>query len=95
MAPVNAERPAAATAASNARAMTGRAPNMGPVFDVDTRIEQLGIIARWREDLTRRVRQAQLRFELIGLDRKEDERLKAEVDDYVRCCRALMWRPAA
>jgi hypothetical protein len=75
--------------------MAGRAPDVGPVFDIGTRIEPLEIIADWREDLTRRLRQAQLCFELIGLDSDEEERLKAEVSDFVRCCRALMWRPAA
>jgi hypothetical protein len=75
--------------------MTGRAPDVGPVFDIDAHVEQLEIIADWREDLTRRARRAPLCFELIGLDADEDERLKAEVSDFVCCCRALMWRPAA
>jgi hypothetical protein len=87
MAPGNAERPAAAIAASDAylsvdRATTGPAADVGLLFDIDARVEQVEIIADWREDLTRRARQAQLRFELIGLDSDEDERLKAEVSDF-------------
>jgi hypothetical protein len=100
MAPENAEKPAAAIAASDAylsvdRATTGPAADVGLLFDMDARVEQVEIIADWREDLTRWAWQAQLRFELIGLDSDEDERLKAEVSDFARCCRALTWRSAA
>jgi hypothetical protein len=75
--------------------MTGPTPDAGPVFAIEARVEPLEIIADWREDLTRQLRRAQLRFELIGLDQKEDERLKAEVADFSRCCRVLTWRPPA
>jgi hypothetical protein len=53
--------------------------------DVDT----LSIIADWRVDLSTRLKRAQLRHELIGLDPQEIVELGAEAADFGRLVRVL------
>jgi hypothetical protein len=70
--------------------------------DIDARADALEIIIAWRDELAVRIRRRQLLFELVdcgvGLDPvdydAEIERLKTEVGDFVRVCRALAWRAA-
>jgi hypothetical protein len=57
----------------------------GPLPDIDT----LEIVADWRVDLTTRLKRAQLRHELIGLDPEEIVALGDEMRDFSRLCRAL------
>jgi hypothetical protein len=54
--------------------------------------EALEQIATWREDLTVRIRRAQLKFQLIGLEHAEDA-LERETAEFNRCCKVLGWRP--
>jgi hypothetical protein len=56
-------------------------------------IEALKIIADWRVDLTSRIRRAQLRFELAGLDAEHIEELAEDVAAFKKCCRCLCGRP--
>jgi hypothetical protein len=57
----------------------------GPLPDIDT----LEIIADWREDLTARLRRAQLRYELTGSCREEIVTLGEEARDFARLCNVL------
>jgi hypothetical protein len=50
------------------------------------------LIADWRDKLRTKLARTGLSFDLVRLDSDEEERLKAA--DFVRCCRALTWRPA-
>jgi hypothetical protein len=56
-----------------------------------TDLDALEAIADWRDDLFARIRRAQLRFELIGLDGEEIDALAAEATAFKRCCRGLTW----
>ena len=57
----------------------------GPLPDIDT----LEIVADWRVDLSTRLKRAQLRHELIGLDPEEIAALGDEARDFKRAlCRA-------
>jgi len=49
-------------------------------------IEDLVVIADWRDDLASRVRRASLRFEFCGLDADEQEQLAAEVKSFNDVC---------
>jgi hypothetical protein len=64
------------------------------VFDIDATTEVLFVIADWKDDLRSRIRRALLRFELVGLNEAEQDQLAAEVEEFKRVCRALIW-PAA
>jgi hypothetical protein len=61
-------------------------------------IEVLGTIADciadWKEDLQARISRAGLRFELLDAELDFSD-LQEEVADFVRACRAVMWRPPA
>ena len=57
----------------------------GPLPDNDT----LEVIADWRVDLSTRIKRAQLRHELIGLDREEIAALGDEARDFKRLCEVL------
>ena len=57
----------------------------GPLPDVDT----LSIIADWKQDLRARLRRAQLRHELIGLDPEEIVQLGTEAAEFGRLCAVL------
>jgi hypothetical protein len=57
----------------------------GPVPDIGT----LEIIADWREDLTARLRRAELRYELTGSCREEIIALGDETRDFKRLCQVL------
>jgi hypothetical protein len=61
----------------------------GFVAEIDARISDLEIIAGWKEDLTQRIRIAELCFQTIGLsdDRRED--LIHEVNCFKRVCQFL------
>jgi hypothetical protein len=59
--------------------------NGGPVPDLDT----LETIADWKDDLRMRLRRAQLRHELIGLDPEEIAALADEERDFKRLCQVL------
>ena len=48
--------------------------------------------ARFGTWLRTKLARTGLSFDLVRLDSDEEERLKAA--DFVRCCRALTWRPA-
>jgi len=52
-------------------------------------IDQLELVADWKDDLGAKIARAQLRFELIGLDGVAQDRLKAEVEQFKRVCRVL------
>jgi hypothetical protein len=54
-------------------------------------LQALEIIANWREDLTIRLRRADLKLELIGGE--DDVALAFEVEEFKRCCKVLGWRP--
>lgn len=54
-------------------------------------LDQLEAIADWRDDLAARIRQAQLRFELIGLDGEDINALVQEASAFKRCCRGVTW----
>jgi len=58
-------------------------------FDLEQRIEDLGVIAVWRDELQSKIRLAVLRFEFVGFDPEEQERLEAEVETFKRTCRCL------
>ena len=49
----------------------------------------LAAIADWRDDFAARVRRAQPRFEFVGLDPAEQERLEAEAEVFEAVCRAM------
>jgi hypothetical protein len=53
--------------------------------DIDT----LAIIADWRVDLGARIRRAELRQELIGLDPKEIGALGDEAKEFSRVCKVI------
>jgi hypothetical protein len=57
-------------------------------------IDILETIADWKEDLQARIRRTELRFELLDAELDFSD-LQEEVADFVRTCRALMWRPPA
>ena len=57
----------------------------GPLPDTDT----LAIIADWRVDLSTRLKRAQLRHDLIGLDPEEIAELGAEAREFSRLCKVL------
>jgi hypothetical protein len=57
----------------------------GPLPDIDT----LSVIADWKDDLRIRLRRAQLRHELIGLDPEEIASLGEETRDFSRLCAVL------
>jgi hypothetical protein len=57
----------------------------GPLPDIET----LEIVADWRVDLSTRLKRAQLRHELIGLDPEEIASLGQETRDFKRLCAVL------
>ena len=57
--------------------------------DVDRLTDDLEVIADWQDDLRSRIARATLRFELIGLDPAEQQKLEAEVQEFKRVCRGL------
>jgi hypothetical protein len=57
--------------------------------DIEGRIGDLETIAEWRDDLDSRLRRAELRFELVGLDAEEQELLHAEVETFKLVCELL------
>jgi hypothetical protein len=59
----------------------------------ENHLQALEQMAAWREDLTTRLRRSELKFQLIGLDQEEQDKLAAESDEFGRCCRVLGWRP--
>jgi len=58
-------------------------------------IEQLEFVADWKDELTAKIRRAQLSFELVGLHPDEVELLAAEVAAFKKVCCCLAWRPEA
>ena len=61
-------------------------------FDLDATIDTLGIIADWREDLQRRIRQTQLIFMYVDCE-IDFSPLQNEVETFKRVCQCLTWRP--
>jgi hypothetical protein len=57
----------------------------GPLPDIDT----LEIIADWQDDLSMRMKRAQLRHEMIGLSPEEIIELGDEARDFTRLCKVL------
>jgi hypothetical protein len=57
----------------------------GPLPDLDT----LETIADWRVDLSTKLKRAQLRHELIGIDWEEVAALGDEARDFQRLCAVL------
>jgi hypothetical protein len=51
--------------------------------------EEQVIICAWVHDLTIRIRRAQLRAEVIGLDEAELDQLEHERDEILRLCKVL------
>jgi len=52
-------------------------------------IEDLEVIADWRDNLQSRLHCAQLKFEYVGLDADEQNALAAEVQEFTQVCRGL------
>jgi hypothetical protein len=52
-------------------------------------IERLELIADWRADLTTKIKRAQMRFELVGLDQDHTDQLGKEVAAFKKVCRCL------
>jgi hypothetical protein len=59
--------------------------------DVDRLTDDLEAIADWQDDLRSRIARATLRSELVGLDPSEQEELEAEVQEFKRVCRGLLF----
>ena len=53
--------------------------------------DSIDTLADRQRDLSRRLAQALLRFELIGLDPDEQDQLEAEAREFLRLRRALAW----
>ena len=49
--------------------------------DLNRLADDLEVVADWRDELSIKLRRAQLRFELLGLDTQEREALEAEVEE--------------
>lgn len=49
------------------------------------------VVEIWRDELTRKIERARVRFELIGLDPDEQDTLAREVAEFKRVCRGLRW----
>jgi hypothetical protein len=54
-------------------------------------LDQLELIADWKDDLRSRIDRARLRFELIGLGPDEQEQLEDEVQQFKRVCAYIAW----
>ena len=69
----------------------------GVVVDLDLDhaidLDALEAIADWKEDLRARIRCAQLRLELAGLEPERVDEFVEEVAAFKKCCRCLAWRP--
>ncbi len=52
--------------------------------------DDLAIIADWKAELLAKIDRAQMRLELVGLDREEQDLLADEVQIFKGVCRALM-----
>jgi hypothetical protein len=52
-------------------------------------IDDLEVIADWRESLTARIRRARLRYELASLSPEEIIKLSEEAAEFGRVCRAM------
>ena len=52
-------------------------------------VDDLEVIADWRDELQSKICRAILRFEFTGLDAEEQERLEAEVETFNQICRCL------
>ena len=63
--------------------------------DVRRFTTELETVCEWRDDLTARLRRAQLRFDLVGLDADERGALEAEVQTFLQVCRCLAGAPSA
>jgi hypothetical protein len=50
----------------------------------------LAVIADWRDELHAKIRRAQMRLELVGLDHEEQDLLADEVQAFKQLCSALM-----
>jgi hypothetical protein len=80
---------------NNAPSPTAQAPTLASPQDstfkalVEHRIRDLETIADWRDELSAKIRRAELRFEFIGLDPEEQEQLDAEVEVFKRVCSCL------
>jgi hypothetical protein len=70
------------TGKSAAAASSSSSTQQLSLADIKGRIGDLETIAEWRDDLDSRLRRAELRFELVGLDAEEQELLHAEVETF-------------
>ena len=59
------------------------------IADVEAFTAILKIVADWHDELVRKLRRAELRFELCGLHAEEQEQLTQEVSAFTRLCRVL------
>jgi hypothetical protein len=57
--------------------------------DLERLVDDLEAVADWKEEIAAKIRRAQLRFDLVGLDQGEVEGLTAEVRNFNRLCLAL------
>jgi hypothetical protein len=57
--------------------------------DLEALVDDLEAVADWKEEIAAKIRRAQLRFDLVGLDQGEVEGLTAEVRNFNRLCLAL------
>jgi hypothetical protein len=52
-------------------------------------IERLELIADWRADLTTKIKRAEMRFELVGLDQDQTNQIAEEVAAFKKVCHCL------
>ena len=66
-----------------------RAKSCEIIADMADLVGDLEAVADWKEEIAAKIRRAQLRFDLVGLDHGEVEELTAEVRNFNRLCLAL------
>ena len=63
--------------------------NIADMAHLERLVDDLEAVADWKEEIAAKIRRAQLRFELVGLDHGEVEELTDEVRNFKRLCLAL------
>ena len=80
---------------NNAPSPTTQAPTLASPQDstfkalIEHHIRDLETIADWRDELSAKIKRAELRFEFLGLDPEEQDQLADEVWVFNRVCLAL------
>lgn len=89
MAAAHVTRPAAAVAANGSRETDRLGGSTLAKARLEAWTDTLDYMANWRNDLGARLWRAQVRFELVGLDAEEQDRLAAEIHAFHSVCFAL------